>query len=184
MNRDGALSLFALLAGGVAMFASSNVIDLQHQSKGIPILVGAPPNAKLVGNATSLTLEPGLGLGWACTPGPAMVCTAALGVQVATKTTIQGGMCDFINSTDLNSQYTYAFASSCQSLAAYQDGAHFLLRVQVTNGNGTCTLNIDNLGEHNIKDATGQNDPPKNFLVPGQFYPIAYDGKLNVFRLI
>lgn len=180
IHVPGVFFAFVLLLCSVLLGTS---INFQHQTTGIPILIGIPPNAQIVGNATSLTLEPGAGLGWTCTPGPAMVCTASLGVSVATKTTIQTGACDFVDSQDGLSAYTYSFGSApgCQALASYQAGAHYLLRVKTTNS-GACSLNIDTLGAVTIKDSTGLNDPPANSIVPGRFYWIVYDG--TVFRLI
>jgi hypothetical protein len=58
---------------------------------------------------------------------------------------------------------------------------HLRLVPDVSNATGAASLNIDNVGPVNIKDKTGKNDPAANLLVPGQEYPIWFDG--TVFRL-
>jgi hypothetical protein len=98
-----------------------------------------------------------------------------------TKATAQSGVCDVVFSSNKTSAYTYSFAAGCQALTVYTKGMHLRLVPDVTNVTGVCSLNIDNVGPVNIKDKTGKNDPVANLLVPGQEYPIWFDG--TVFRL-
>jgi hypothetical protein len=103
-----------------------------------------------------------------------------------TKATAQSGVCDFVASSNGTSGYTYTGfgAAGCQALTAYTKGMHLRLVVDVTNAVGHCSLAIDqiNIGTPvAIKDKTGKNDPAASLLVPGQEYPIWFDG--TVFRL-
>jgi hypothetical protein len=99
-----------------------------------------------------------------------------------TKATAQSGVCDAVFSSNKTPAYTYSFgAAGCQVLTVYTKGMHLRLVPDVTNATGVCSLNIDNVGPVNIKDKTGKNDPTASSLVPGQEYPIWFDG--TVFRL-
>jgi hypothetical protein len=99
-----------------------------------------------------------------------------------TKATVQSGVCDVVFSSNKTSAYTYQFGpAGCQALTVYTKGMHLRLVPDVSNATGAASLNIDNVGPVNIKDKTGKNDPAANLLVPGQEYPIWFDG--TVFRL-
>jgi hypothetical protein len=169
-----------IIFGSILVFAG-NLVDFQHQTNGIPILLGSP--GVLVGNATSLTIVAGAGIAPACTPSSsgAMQCTFNLSPIAATKQTIQNGVCDYIVSSNGSTAYTYQMGPVCQTLSGYVKGMHLLLNVDVANVSGSCTLNIDNNGPINIKDPTGLNDLPANNLAAGESRWIWFDGQ--VFRV-
>jgi hypothetical protein len=97
------------------------------------------------------------------------------------KSTAQSGVCDFVASSNGTPAYTYSFgAAGCQVLTVYTKGMHLRLVPDVTNP-GAASLNIDNVGIRNIKQADGLTDPVAKFLLPGREYPIWFDG--TVFRL-
>jgi hypothetical protein len=150
-----------------------------------------------VSGITTLNLTSGNGVLWTCTPAPCSGTNGVLNIAAAVNTamilskpTFQSGVCDFVPSSNGTSAYTYTGfgAAGCQALTAYTKGMHLRLVPDVTNAAGACSLNIDsasglsgNVGPVNIKDKTGKNDPAASLLVPGQEYPIWFDG--TVFRL-
>jgi hypothetical protein len=99
------------------------------------------------------------------------------------KSTFQSGVCDFVISSNGTFAYTYTGfgAAGCQALTVYTKGMHFKLVVDVTNAEGGCSLNVDNVGVRNIKLADGSTDPAPSSLQPGWEYDIWFDG--TVWRL-
>lgn len=176
----GALFILFDSLRGLTVHAASNKINLQTQANGIQVFV----NGVSVGLATSFNFVSGTGIVQACSPsGSQVTCTpSANTTTLVTKPVLQSGVCDFVASSNGSSAYTYKFGiAGCQTLAVYSKGMHLRLVPDVTNASGNCTLNIDNLGPIAIKQVNGTNDPTAGSLLPGQEYPIWFDG--TVFRL-
>lgn len=160
----------------VALFAA-NRLNLPTQSTGITVQL----NGTTVGSASSINLQSGIGVVWSCTPGSTITCSATFGAGILSKPQFTSGVCEFLNSTNGTSAYTASLAG-CQVLTSYTAGKAFLLRVDVPNSFGSCSLNIDGVGLRNIKQRDGVTDLGPNQLIAGQFYWIVYDG--IVFRLM
>ena len=100
-------------------------------------------------------------------------------VTLVTKDKLQSGTCQFLNSTNGTKGYTYALGSACLALGVYTPGMRFWLKTD-TPCIADCTLNVDNIGMRNIKQADGTTDP-KGLFDFTQGVPIWYDG--TVFRI-
>jgi hypothetical protein len=183
-------NLLGYLAPGIVACAivALGLMYAQPQVNPPTALIVTVDGAAVTG-ITTLNLTSGNGILWTCTPAP---CAGANGVlniaaavntaTVVSKLTLQSGVCDFVVSSNGTSGYTYKFGpAGCQALTAYTRGMHFRLTVDVTNGAGNCSLNIDNVGLKSIKQADGLTDPIAGSLLPGREYPIWFDG--TVFRL-
>lgn len=90
----------------------------------------------------------------------------------------EAGLANFCGSTNGTTAYTCALAN--KALAAYSVGMHVLLRADTTSS-GACSLNINGLGVHSIKQNDGTTDPAAGQIVAGRFYWLFFDG--TVFRL-
>lgn len=167
-----------LTIGAIALIAQPPV----NAPTGLTITI----DGQVAGTFTSLVFTSGNGVVWSYTPNGSVLDLSA-GQNTATVLTrgmLQTGTCQFIDSSNGTSAYTYSFGSAgCTALTAYKRGMSFILSVDAANTNGACTLNIDKIGIVAIKQNDGgSNDPAPGIIKPGQFYHITYDGK--VFRLI
>jgi len=173
------ISLYLVLWFALIALAAANSINLQTQSKGIAVEI----DGKAVANASTLNLSSGSGIVWACTPGPAVTCTANLGITALTKPQFQSGACDTLSSTIGTTTYA-ASLQNCQVITKYVSGMHFLLTVDTTCA-ASCTITIDNVVPAvaiKIKRADGTYVDPAGALVKGLPRWIFYDG--TVFVLV
>jgi hypothetical protein len=161
----------------VARLSASNKINLQTQANGIQVLV----NGVQVGIASSVNFVSGNGIVQACVPNGARIdCTPSYNTTtIATKATLESGACTYLNSTNGTTAYDYDLGPACQALTAYTIGQRFWLTANAQCV-AFCSLNINKVGQINIKRSDGSTDPGGLFDFT-QGVPIRYDGK--VFRI-
>ncbi|MGH7484616.1 MAG: hypothetical protein ACREMY_03295, partial [bacterium] len=102
-------------------------------------------------------------------------------VSVVSRPLDESNQCKFLKSTTGTSDYKVTL-TPCTALQRYDVGMWFVLTADVTNAVTNVSLNIDNLGQHNIKQADGITDPLVGQIQAGWFYTIVYDGA--VWRLM
>jgi len=134
-----------------------------------------------IGTRGTLNFVSGNGIVEACADSSAnnrIDCTPSYNYAVVpTHDTIHGNE-NYCQSS--NGSIAYTCSLPFRALTAYRAGMTFLLNPDVS-CQGSCTINIDNVGIVNIKKSDGTTDPG-GALVAGQPQWIFYDG--TVFRLI
>ncbi|HLK18844.1 MAG TPA: collagen-like protein [Bryobacteraceae bacterium] len=140
-------------------------------------------NGTVQGTQPTLNLISGTGILQVCTNNTGanrVDCTPSLNTAVAlTIANSQAGKVDFCNSTNGTDAYTCSLSASAQ-LTAYTAGMHLTLTGDTTNS-GSASLNVDNVGIRNIKQADGLTDPTNGQIVAGRAITLFYDG--TVWRL-
>jgi hypothetical protein len=116
-------------------------------------------DGKVMNGFTSLVFTSGNGILWVANQsGTTLILSAGLNTTTAlTRAMLQSGACTFIRSVNGTNSYTYSFGPACTAWSAYGTGPWFILAD--TKCPTFCTLNVDNLGMHNIKRGDGTTDP-------------------------
>lgn len=161
INTDGTVSCGSITAG--------NTFAIQ---------VGA----SAIGTETALNLIAGSGISWVCLDNPSnnrVDCTANMGGVNLTIAVAQAGTPTLCKSANGTFAYTCSLAGS-SALTVYTPGMRIFLWPDVT-CSASCMLNINSLGNINIKRADGSTDPG-GVLVGGRPQWIWYDG--TIWRLV
>jgi hypothetical protein len=145
--------------------------------------LGIDVNGTAQGSQPTLNLISGTGIVQVCVNNTAanrVDCTPSLNTAVAlTIANSQAGKADFCNSTNGTDSYTCTLNASAV-LTAYTAGMHLTLSPD-TSSSGAASLNVDNVGIKNIKQADGLTDPTTAQIVAGRPITLYYDG--TVWRL-
>jgi hypothetical protein len=150
------------------------------------------PQTPATGSGTSITLQndgtavgirstwnvlPGLGLIWALADtGSALTLQASVDTAVIqTRGSAQAGGFVYCPATGTGGGTVFS-CSLAPVLTAYSTGMVLHFQPSVNNAAGAITLNIDTLGDKQIKLQDGTSDPGADNFVAGQLYGLWYDG--------
>lgn len=181
------LSLTTLALTGQVINAPTNLTGIVDAAVGTIAVMLGPSNLgpfSTIQFDTNPSPTAGGGIVWSATPkanGLLTVMADMNSAKIPTKSTVQSGALQYIESNNGTIAYTYNFGSipGGQALTSYTKGMGFYLKSDAQCAS-FCTLNIDKVGLVNIKQSDGSTDP-------GGVYdftrgvPIRYDG--SVFRI-